>query len=150
MKITKVYPNCDLFEGKDGYWVSCPEKLIEPILAVVEEAERKKFESYGREAFLSTRLAATNPGLVEEGCYYFLVAEDCSKAIPMPPYYPHSGQWNGYNPFRDVDPVIEIPTLEKLKVAMAELERQTKQARGSRFISTEEDFIITPPRPPKK
>ena len=42
---------------------------------------------------------------------YLLVAKDLSSIVCLPHQYPISGQWNGYSPFEEIDPV----TIEKIE-----------------------------------
>lgn len=53
------------------------------------------------------------------GRYCFLVARDLSTIDPFPPLYPHSNQWNGYNPFHEI-PERKITSLTELKLIAKE------------------------------
>jgi len=114
MKALLVWKNCDRFKvEQDGYWIECPaneiEKLIKPILS------RDKHWIDRKDDYLSSKFASTNPSLgLKTDCYYLLVSKDGSEIIPTVPYYPYSGQWNSYCPFREIEPR-SFDTIEELR-----------------------------------
>ena len=109
MIIKLIWPDCKFRNGSwnnkpvDSYWVECTkEEAQDNIFPFMSEAQIKK----------SCQIEGDN--LTKKDQMYFLVSKDLKSIEPFAWYYPHSGMWNGYCPFRKIDEVI-IESLGELK-----------------------------------
>ena len=108
--IVRLYwPNCSRYgtSPMDYFWVECTfdeaESQIFPLLT--EDVKRKSIQNGKRKfCIYGTKMPE----------YCFLISADRSRILSFPPYYPYSGQWNAYNPFRKSKPQLNIQTLDNL------------------------------------
>jgi len=47
--------------------------------------------------------------------YCYLIAADLSRVIAKPAFFPFAGQWNAFNPFRELSEIYDINALDKLQ-----------------------------------
>ena len=109
MRVLLVWPDCDLLNGTwadknvDSFWVECTlQEAAAKILPRIPENKRSNWwpTSVDHEA---------------AGKRYFLVAKDLSSINEMASFYPYSGQWNAYCPFRQLPEAVSIEDLEELQ-----------------------------------
>jgi hypothetical protein len=88
----------------DSFWVECSleegRRIAEKYLA------SSKQHIYSPEPSVHRRDG--------QSFQYFLISRDLRYAWSSPPYYPFSGQWNVYCPFRQLPEPITISRLEEL------------------------------------
>ena len=120
MLVRIYWPECEYRNwewqetGLDAFWVECTledarEKVI-PLLAE-DERTREALDNELRtceEPRVIARIAEVYKGdlvSADSPMLFFLVTRDLSSIQPMSWYYPFSGQWNAYCPFREIEPV---------------------------------------------
>lgn len=94
--------------NEDGYWLECTHQEAETyILPLLSESLKHK----------SLKLADTQfrARHAEDEVYCFLVSEDLTNILPFPSYYPYSGQWNAYCPFRKIESKKDNLVVDKLR-----------------------------------
>ena len=107
MKIKLYWPECDLvykgnyFKGVDAFWVECSPKDVEqevfPYLSQAQIEESKKYWEQAKED------RPNKDYDTERFC--FLVSRDQKSIVPFPWYYPYSGLWNAYCPFKKISEI---------------------------------------------
>lgn len=107
MKIKLYWPKCNIHNEKrvshemDSYWVECTfeeaQNRVFPYLSL-DQIEQSKINWKPKEK------GSTDIGIdTDRLCY--LVTKDLVSIISFPWYYPYSGQWNGYCPFKEIKEV---------------------------------------------
>ncbi len=105
MRIQLYWPKCSLrnehvdFAQKDSFWVECtPEEAetkVFPYLTLKQTERSKK-------TWEQSKKDNKPVSGVETHVYCFLISEDIEIIESFPWFYPYSGQWNAYCPFRKV------------------------------------------------
>ncbi len=125
MKIKLYWPKCNLcfkdieFNGNDALFLECS----------LEEAKEQLFH-YLTDGQIDQCLRGynpiSNPGQFEFGIetdkVCFLITKDQKLLLPEPWYFPYTGQWNAYNPFRKIKEteIKEIGELSDLVIEVVE------------------------------
>ena len=128
MLVRLYWPECEYRNwqwqetGPDAFWVECTlEEAREKVIPLLADDERtsKALNNELRDCeeprvmagiaeFYNGETAAADPPML-----FFLITRDLSSIQPMAWYYPFSGQWNAYCPFREIEPV-RLATLDEL------------------------------------
>ena len=109
MTVRLVWPDCDLDDGRarrapvDSFWVQAERA----------EAEACIVPFMPEDASLDDRMAGSGSADCGPG-YCFLVSRDLQSIAQMQWYFPFSGLWNAYSPFREFPEPVEISSLEEL------------------------------------
>lgn len=109
------WPECEFINGKwsntpiDSFWVECTEEEAKAKVYPYLSAEEKN----NMQKNITTIKPGNFAGINTEN-YYFLVSKDLQSIMSFPWFYPYSGQWGAYCPFRKIDE-IEISNLEEIK-----------------------------------
>ena len=105
MIVKLIWFDCDLSKQSvtDAFWVQCTQEEAEAILSKYQHIEN--------------RFSTMDTDCPDEfkPCFTFLVAKNLKHIWQMDWYYPYSGQWNAYCPFRKLPHPIEIMSLEELQ-----------------------------------
>jgi hypothetical protein len=125
VKIKLYWPKCNLcfkdieFNGNDALFLECS----------LEEAKEQLFH-YLTDGQIDQCLRGynpiSNPGQFEFGIetdkVCFLITKDQKLLLPEPWYFPYTGQWNAYNPFRKIKEteIKEIGELSDLVIEVVE------------------------------
>jgi hypothetical protein len=117
LKIKLYWPKCNFInknwneEGIDSYWLECTleeaEKNVFPHLSKIQIEESKRNWEPKEKGTKDIVIG------MDQLCY--LVSKDLKSIISFPWYYPYSGQWNAYCPFRRIDEC-NIFSLDELKL----------------------------------
>lgn len=114
LRIKLYWPKCKLgnkewaSDGIDAFWVEC----------TLEEAEEKVFPYLSPRQLVESRRNWERVEMdrksshIEKNRFCYLVSKDLNSIISFPWYYPYSGQWNAYGPFREIYET-EITELEE-------------------------------------
>lgn len=106
MKVQLVWENCNFLNG------SWSDKAVTSFWLEVEEEEIAHIVQYASVPERIIQEVEQNKDN-EANKFYFLVAENLESISSFPSFYPYSGQWNGYSPFREI-PEIKISNLDEL------------------------------------
>jgi len=108
MLIRFVWPNCDLVNDSnpmDYFWVECTKEEasehVFPILPGNIKTESIKYTEFD--------------GSENNRSYCYLITADLSHVIAKPAFFPFAGQWNAFNPFRELSETYDINALDKLQ-----------------------------------
>lgn len=109
MIIKLIWPECEFQNGSwgskpiDSYWVEC----------TIPEAEDKVFP-FINETQIKKVYQIENDNITKNELMYFLVSKNLKSIQPFAWYYPYSGMWNGYCPFKEINE-LSIVSLEEIK-----------------------------------
>lgn len=121
MNVILIWP--DYFEDKseDLFWLEC--EYCEAIDILIPEIKRRfpddhqqaaeDIESFFHQLKDSYDHSYDKNYPWQPGCVYFLISRNLLLIKPMPHYFPYSGQWNGYCPFRTIKPQV-VKNLDEL------------------------------------
>jgi hypothetical protein len=90
MTAVLFYPQCtDFSYSQDGFWIRCPSvELEEKVLPYLSQEDHKRLIE-GRQHFLSTSWAKSNPDLlVKPDSFYFLASRDGKEILHTDPFFP--------------------------------------------------------------
>ena len=109
MIIKLIWPDCEFHNGSrgnkpiDSFWVECTkEEAQDNIFPFISEAQIKK------------AIQIESENIIKKEQIYFLISKDLKSIEPFAWYYPYSGLWNGYCPFKEINEVI-IESLEEIR-----------------------------------
>lgn len=107
MKVKLIWPKCEFQDGRwgnkpiDSFWIECTLKeAVDNVFSFTNEKQIKKARQIIKQSI--------NDNI------FFLITKDLNSIQPLPIYYPFSGLWNGYCPFKKI-PEVKINKLEELK-----------------------------------
>lgn len=113
MKVILVLPEADGFDliknrgPFEAFWVECnyreAQEIVLPEIQRRYPSKYREMASEVKQYYEEYRNAKSNR-LWKSGCVYFLISRNLELIKPMPPFFPHSGMWNAYNPFRLIFP----------------------------------------------
>lgn len=112
MEIQLYWPRCSSFKQKpiDAYWIEASEtEMMNIVYPILTQTEKAKFDS-----MKDVYIAKTNSEVAKKDHYYFLISKDISNIITEAWYYPYSGMWNAYCPFKRVQAKL-ISNLDEIK-----------------------------------
>jgi hypothetical protein len=129
MKILYKWEDCSRFEPcSDAYYLEIPKHEISNELydLLSKGGESLKIDNEYFDEVNHFAKGKMTHGLANENCVYVLINKNLTKAILCDVYYPYSGQWGAYCPFKylyksniEVDEylknAIEINKLEDIK-----------------------------------
>lgn len=120
MRIFLVWEDCDLLNYNwvnrtvPSYWVEADSDEVSDILNALE---RRTPDESSEKTFLvdlqHLRTEIEKNSESEDGKHYFLISRNLESVMSFPHYYPFSGQWNGYSPFRRIEE-IQIGNLSEI------------------------------------
>jgi hypothetical protein len=110
MKVLYKWENCEAFgwatkeyaeNNGDAYFVEIPkDEVSEKLFSLfIENSHRNPDELRNGEYYDDVNNWG-NPDLATRNCAYVLIDKNVTKAILCDVYYPYSGQWGAYCPFK--------------------------------------------------
>lgn len=116
MKIKLYWPQCNYINGEwtkdkriDSYWLECTyEEAVHSILPFLSETQKLDFHKIDHQGN-DNKITE-----MESHSFCFLISQDLQSIVPMPWFYPYSGQWNAYCPFKEIKE-IEISNLKEIE-----------------------------------
>jgi predicted RNase H-like nuclease len=108
MEIRLVWPGRERLRGSSGtlggdsFWLQCS----------ASEAENLVVPRVTQEGQLGPGHPGSEPPAHLGPPVCFLVSRDLSSIVQMPWYYPHSGMWNAYCPFRELPTPVHVGSIE--------------------------------------
>jgi|GEM_PF-679254 len=160
MIVQLICPDCNGFGmdesmgPQDIFWVECRyDEAVKVVMPWVKSKQTEKAEKIAAEIERNYRLLSEKPGgkhtnnLWKKGCVYFLISRRLDLIKPMAHYFPYSGMWNAYNPFRKIFPQMiygleEVPGIVAEPLNIKELPTWAGRSKFCYFGSVERGVII--------
>jgi len=110
MLVRLFCPNCNLVDddnAMDYFWVECTkEEASEHVFPMLSKHSQSESINWAKSE-------ALEPNAEHDYCY--LVSSDLAHIIAKPAFFPFAGQWNAFNPFRNLPEIYDINALDKLQ-----------------------------------
>jgi len=110
MLVRFFWPNCNLIDDDSSvgyFWVECTkEEAVEHVFPMLSKHSQSESINWANREGIES-----NP----KHDYCYLVSPDVSHIIAKPVFFPFSGQWNAFNPFRDLPDTYHITSLDDLQ-----------------------------------
>lgn len=144
MNIKLVWPNCNDFGldsnggPDDVFWVECDyDEAMEMVLPHIKRRYPDTVDRIAEEmkSYYQKSTDSQKNHVWKQGCIYFLISKNLNIIKPMPYYYPYSGQWNAYNPFRSIYPqtICYLDELEYVNITVLKYIEQRTWSGRSKF-----------------
>jgi len=108
MRTRLYWRKSEINQNEDSFWIECTESEVSELILPL-----RSDENFIRQIELNKGFSklSDNERKYE---YFFLISTDLTQLKSFPWYYPYSGLWNGYNPFKSLNQVYKLKNLSEL------------------------------------